>query len=100
MNYVSKLMGKMLGESKIEEKDIGIVTPFRLQRSVILKALEKKGWNDISVGTVEIFQGQEKNVIILSTVRSVLFQHDERFHIGFLSHEKVLLFLINKKILC
>ena len=94
MDYVSKLVGQTLGDYKVKEKDIGIVTPFKLQRSVILKALGQKGWDDVSVGTVEIFQGQEKDVIILSTVRSVLFHHDGRFHIGFLSHNKVHFFII------
>lgn len=81
-----------MGDGKIKQKDIGIVTPFRLQRTVILRALEKKGWSDIAVGTVEIFQGQEKDVIILSSVRSTVFRNDNRFHIGFLSHKKVIIF--------
>ena len=88
VNYVSQLM-KETDEHKIEEKDIGIVSPFKSQGAMIKKALERKGWHDISVGTVEIFQGQEKSIIIVSTVRSVLLQHDGKFHIGFLSHEKV-----------
>lgn len=88
MNYVEKILDKTMGDGKIKQKDIGIVTPFRLQRTVILRALEKKGWSDIAVGTVEIFQGQEKDVIILSSVRSTVFRNDNRFHIGFLSHKK------------
>lgn len=31
---------------------------------------QREGINDITVGTAEIFQGKEKPVIILSTVRS------------------------------
>lgn len=91
VNYVTELLGRKMGEYKIEEMDIGIVSPFRSQGAIIRKALKKKGWNNISVGTVEIFQGQEKNIIIVSTVRSYLLQHDGKFHIGFLSHEKVII---------
>ena len=100
VEYVCKLMGETIGAHKVEENDIGIVTPFKFQASVIKKALQKKGWYDISVGTVEIFQGQEKDIIIISTVRSVIFQHNGKFHIGFLSNDKVFLFLnliINNK---
>ena len=99
MDYVEKLMGETLDGRKIEQTDIGIITPFRFQGFIIMKALEKKNWNDVSVGTVETFQGQEKNIIIVSTVRSVLFKHDGKFHIGFLSHEKVIIskLIINSK---
>ncbi|XP_033218427.1 putative helicase MOV-10 [Belonocnema kinseyi] len=88
VNYVIELLGKKISDHEIEETDIGIVSPFKSQGGIIKKALEKKGWNKISVGTVEIFQGQERDIIIVSTVRSVLFQNDGKFHIGFLSHEK------------
>lgn len=94
IDYVNKILNKEMGNGIIRQKDIGIVTPFRLQRSIILRAFEKKGWDDIAVGTVEIFQGQEKDVIILSSVRSTVFQNDGRFHIGFLSHKKVKYFYL------
>jgi len=43
------------------------------------------------VGSVEEFQGQERKVIIVSTVRSSVnyVQMDQDFNIGFLSNEKV-----------
>ena len=43
---------------------------------------------EIEVGTVEIFQGREKEVIIMSAVRTKLFHHDNCTHIGFLSNPK------------
>ncbi|XP_033218429.1 putative helicase MOV-10 [Belonocnema kinseyi] len=88
INYVSQLLGKKMGEHKIKETDIGIISPFRSQGEIIEKGLGRKGWHHITVGTVEILQGQEKSIIIVSTVRSALFQHEGKFHIGFLSHEK------------
>lgn len=43
------------------------------------------------MGSVEEFQGQERKVIIVSTVRSSVnyVKMDQDFNIGFLSNEKV-----------
>jgi len=43
------------------------------------------------VGSVEEFQGQERKIIMVSTVRSSLnyVRMDKDFNIGFLSNEKV-----------
>lgn len=47
------------------------------------------------VGSVEEFQGQEKMVIMVSAVRSSnsYVKMDQDFNIGFLTNEKVYLFL-------
>lgn len=75
----------------ITPKDIGIITPFKQQQLDISRYLAAMNLKDITVGTVEVFQGQERNVIILSTVRSKIFTHDGREHVGFLSNPKVCL---------
>ncbi|XP_043249748.1 putative helicase mov-10-B.1 [Colletes gigas] len=83
-----KLMHAKIGPRKIQEEDIGVITPFKQQQIMINKCLDECGLKNITVGTVEIFQGQEKEIIILSTVRSKSFKHDGKDHIGFLSNAK------------
>lgn len=55
---------------KISQSDIGVVTPYKMQRRKIAQACLRSGYGEITVGTAEAFQGQEKAVIIVSTVRS------------------------------
>jgi superfamily I DNA and/or RNA helicase len=53
---------------EINHKDVGIVSPYSQQVSCILElALNKK---EFETKTIDSFQGREKDVIILSTVRS------------------------------
>lgn len=73
----------------ITAKDIGIVTPFKQQQMEIINRLAEIRLENITVGTVETFQGQERTIIILSTVRSKIFKHENNEHIGFLSNPKV-----------
>ena len=88
MYYTKKLMAGKLGTRQIQEQDIGIITPFKRQKIMIDKVLNKLGLHNITVGTVETFQGQEKEIIILTTVRTKSFEHDDIEHIGFLSNPK------------
>jgi helicase MOV-10 len=74
--YVEYLTKRGIGGKKVIEEDIGIVTPYVAQlrklRSVV---------NSIEVGTAEYFQGREKKIIIVSTVKSCT-------SVGFLKNEK------------
>ncbi|XP_014225088.1 putative helicase mov-10-B.1 [Trichogramma pretiosum] len=88
IDYVKIVMEQSFQNKKMTEADIGIVTPFTAQRMMINQALSSCGFNKINVGTVELFQGEERNVIIVSTVRSQSFFHDNKHHLGFLSHPK------------
>ena len=44
----------------------------------------------IAAGSVETFQGQERRIILVSTVRSEnsLLQHDRKYNLGFVANEK------------
>ena len=47
-------------------------------------------WNEVTVGSTEEFQGQERRIIIITTVRSQpeLLQHDFTHKLGFLRNPK------------
>uniref|UniRef100_A0A8C7LVX8 RNA helicase n=1 Tax=Oncorhynchus mykiss TaxID=8022 RepID=A0A8C7LVX8_ONCMY len=99
VDYLTKLMktqGKK-GLPKLSPKDIGIIAPYRKQVEKIQNALnfvkELSQWKDIKelkVGSVEEFQGQERKIIMVSTVRSSInyVKMDQDFNIGFLTNEK------------
>lgn len=72
------------------EADIGVITPYRQQVTKIKKALEAFEMPDLKVGSVEQFQGQEREVVIISTVRSTVKHNefDKFFNLGFLSNHK------------
>ncbi|XP_074537209.1 putative helicase mov-10-B.2 [Halichoeres trimaculatus] len=96
MEYLHKLkdtQGKK-GLPKLSGKDIGIIAPYRKQVEKIRKALRADAvlsqWSDLKVGCVEEFQGQERKIIMVSTVRSSMnyVRMDMDFNIGFLSNAK------------
>ncbi|XP_030585585.1 putative helicase mov-10-B.1 [Archocentrus centrarchus] len=99
IDYLNKLIetqGKK-GLPKLSAKDVGIIAPYRKQVEKIQKALRSipalSRWSDLKelkVGSVEEFQGQERKIIMVSTVRSSInyVKMDKDFNIGFLSNEK------------
>ncbi len=50
--------------------EIGIITPYRAQQGLIRKHLAEAAMTELSVDTVDRFQGGEREVIILSLTRS------------------------------
>lgn len=54
----------------VKQSDIGIVSPYKLQCKEISRACRQNNFRDITIGSAEIFQGQEKPVMIISTVRT------------------------------
>lgn len=71
-------------------KEVGIITPYQKQVAKIREALRMNKITDVDVGSVEQFQGDERRVIILSTVRSdpQFIELDERHNMGFVSSPK------------
>ena len=81
-------MIKELISVNLQEKEIGVITPYSAQVSEIRKQLKhleigQGPGKKIEVSTVDGFQGREKEVIIISMVRS-----NAQNQIGFLSNEK------------
>ena len=66
MDYIEQVLA-MPG---VVEEDIGVITPYRRQVQKIRGKLLEKNRKGVTVGTMEEFQGQERKVIIVSTVRS------------------------------
>ena len=54
----------------LAQADVGIMAPYREQVLLIRAACRRQGLRDVNVGTVEDYQGAEKRVIFLSTVRT------------------------------
>ncbi|NWX36340.1 SDE3 helicase, partial [Notiomystis cincta] len=100
VHYLKKLL-QSRGEGScptVSPKEIGIISPYRKQVEKIRKAItsldpDLRRLPDISqlkVGSVEEFQGQERHVILISTVRScsTYLQFDHTFRLGFLKSPK------------
>ncbi|XP_020230053.1 probable RNA helicase SDE3 [Cajanus cajan] len=88
VSKVIEVVRRLIAGGNINEENIGIITPYRQQVLKIKQTLENLDMPEIKVGSVEQFQGQEKEVIIVSTVRSTI-KHNEfdRVHcLGFLSN--------------
>ncbi|TFK41414.1 P-loop containing nucleoside triphosphate hydrolase protein [Crucibulum laeve] len=68
---------------------IGVITPYHAQRCKILDLFRKEfKLSGIKVGSVEEFQGQERRIIVLSTVRSntEFVTSDIRRSLGFVAN--------------
>ncbi|CAL1708616.1 unnamed protein product [Somion occarium] len=70
---------------RITNDEIGIIAPYQAQCGRIRRALTD--YEGIKVGSVEEFQGQERRVIIISTVRSSkeYIEYDLRHTLGFVA---------------
>ncbi|KAH8059770.1 hypothetical protein JL721_9189 [Aureococcus anophagefferens] len=64
------VVASLLATSDLRAEDIGVITPYAAQRRAIADALAAGGGGDVEVNTVDAYQGREKDVIIISTVRS------------------------------
>ncbi|XP_022930285.1 probable RNA helicase SDE3 isoform X1 [Cucurbita moschata] len=90
VSKVVEVIKKLTAGGNLVDENIGVITPYRQQVIKIRKALDSLDMVDIKVGSVEQFQGQEKQVIIVSTVRSTIKHNefDRTYCLGFLSNPR------------
>ncbi|KAH6905317.1 RNA helicase [Coprinopsis sp. MPI-PUGE-AT-0042] len=71
------------------DNEIGVITPYHAQCLRIRTALRSVA-DSVKVGSVEEFQGQERKVIIISTVRSSkdFVEYDLRHTLGFVANPR------------
>ncbi|KAG2003546.1 RNA helicase [Coprinopsis cinerea AmutBmut pab1-1] len=71
---------------RAKDEDIGIISPYHAQCLRIRKSISPIA-GGVKVGSVEEFQGQERKIIIISTVRSrqEFIDHDVRHTLGFVT---------------
>ncbi|XP_078339295.1 RNA helicase Mov10l1-like isoform X6 [Crassostrea virginica] len=89
VQVVRYLQGVQSGQGVVSD-DIGIITPYRKQVEKIRLLIDKLGMDKVKVGSVEEFQGQQRKVIIISTVRANenMIGFDKKHTLGFLSNPK------------
>ncbi|KAH8402341.1 hypothetical protein KR009_011436 [Drosophila setifemur] len=90
MDYVKDLMYFGLNGEKVAQTDIGIISPYKSQYQRIQEQLNMRNWSQIDCGSVELFQGKEKQVVIVSFVRSFTPK------LGFLNNERRLNVLLSR----
>ena len=78
MNYIQQL-----SSSGIKLSDIGVVTPYSAQVTLLRSMKTEIYGTELEVSTVDGFQGREKEVIIISMVRS-----NSNSDVGFLSDSR------------
>eukprot|EP00095_Tigriopus_kingsejongensis_P010515 maker-scaffold45_size475391-snap-gene-1.17 protein:Tk10515 transcript:maker-scaffold45_size475391-snap-gene-1.17-mRNA-1 annotation:"helicase mov-10" len=98
VNFVVDYIQKLILETKprVMGSDIGVISPYRQQVFKIRKMMAKRfqmqrvDWHNIRVGSTEHFQGQERKIIIISTVRSKeeYLPMDQKHNLGFLNNHK------------
>ncbi|KAK4019881.1 regulator of nonsense transcripts 1 [Daphnia magna] len=82
---VEKIATRFL-RSGVKPEQIGIITPYEGQRAYLVQYMQHQGslhaklYQDIEIASVDAFQGREKDIIIMSCVRS-----NENQGIGFLN---------------
>lgn len=69
---------------KYSNYSLGIITPYQRQSHYLRDLLNKNNLQKVEVGTVDGYQGREKDIIIFSSVRA----NNPNRTIGFLAHRQ------------
>lgn len=74
---------------KVLPNQIGVVTPY-IRQVYKIRGILSKEFHDVEVGTTEAFQGREKRVMLISTVRAQedLLLYDRLYKLGFVKEPK------------
>ncbi|KIO28302.1 hypothetical protein M407DRAFT_22509 [Tulasnella calospora MUT 4182] len=88
-SVVRDYIRELCQDLKIEEEQMGIITPYRAQVRK-MRTILHVDFPNVKVGTTEEFQGDERRAIIVSTVRSSLnfVEFDLRHTLGFVSNPR------------
>ena len=77
---MTQIVSAIIKAGSCSAEDIGIVTAYNAQRELLVRMVNNK---QITVGTVDNFQGQERKLIVVSLVRS-----NSRYAAGFLTEPR------------
>ena len=84
---IAKLLKDLVIKMQVQPRNIGIISAYKAQISLIKTAIKQEGlefFNDeLLIGSIDAFQGGEREVIIIATTRSNCHRN-----IGFLSQEE------------
>ena len=79
-----------MNTDQVKPEEIGVIAPYRRQVQKLRQKLKSEGLGEVMVGSTEEFQGQERRIIIVSTVRSTpqYVNTDKQYKLGFLQNPK------------
>lgn len=85
IGYVNRLY-----KAGLKAEELGIITPYRRQIDKLDSLFKSLRLEPCKIATMEEFQGDEREVIIISTVRTreKNLEKDKQFNLGFLFNEK------------
>ncbi|XP_053613519.1 putative helicase mov-10-B.1 isoform X2 [Plodia interpunctella] len=90
LDMVKRYIKALVTQHQVLPEDIGVIAPYIRQVYKVKGWLTNENYEKIEVGTVESFQGKEKRVIIVTTVRAncKLLDYDAKYSLGFLVDDK------------
>ncbi|KAL8673970.1 MAG: hypothetical protein Q9168_001613 [Polycauliona sp. 1 TL-2023] len=82
VTVVERHVAALVDEGGVKPEDIAVVTPYNAQVGLLAKALKER-FAGIEVGSVDGFQGREKEAVVVSLVRS-----NGKGEVGFLGERR------------